>query len=184
MNLFKNSLIVAIRSLNERRVPAHPQRWRRRIAEESGSTLVEFVVTSSLLLMIIFGILDGSRALYFDHYVCYSAEEAVRYAMVRGSTWNNATCTSTYTESCTATSANVTRLIQAITPMGSASDLTVTTTWTGKTPSGGTCSAKGINNSPGCVVQVQVSYSFNFVLPFLPKNTLPLTSTSSVAITK
>jgi Flp pilus assembly protein TadG len=157
---------------------------RHLIAEETGATVVEFALTSSLLLMVIFGILDGSRALYFDHYVCYSAEEASRYAMVRGSTWKNATCTTISTESCTATSANVQSLVQANTPMGNSSDLTVTTSWTGKTAAGATCNAKSINNSPGCVVQVQVTYSFNFVLPFLPRNTLPLTSTSAVAITQ
>lgn len=182
MKLFANNFKIPIQALAG--APAVPQLWGRLMSEETGSTLVEFAVTTTLLLSIIFGILDCSRALYFDHFVCYSAGEASRYAMVRGSTWNNAACTTTMTESCTATSDNVNTLVRAITPMGSSSDLTVTTTWTGKTASGGTCSSKGINNSPGCVVQVQVTYSFNFVLPFLPKNTLPLTSTSAIAITQ
>jgi Flp pilus assembly protein TadG len=158
--------------------------WSRRIADETGGTLLEFAITTSLLLMIIFGVLDCSRALYFEHYVSYSAEEAARYAMVRGSTWGGATCSTTITESCTATTANVTSFVQSITPMGNSSELTVATTWTGKTPAGSTCTNQNGNNSPGCVVQVKVSYSFNFVLPFLPKNTLLLTSTSAVGISQ
>jgi Flp pilus assembly protein TadG len=158
------------------------QFWRSSFREQSGGTLVEFSVTLALLLTIIFGILDCSRALYFDHFVCYAAEEAARYAMVRGSTWNNAACTTTSTGSCTATSANVTSLVKSISTMGNVNNLTVATTWTGLTPTGADCSATNVNNSPGCVVQVKVSYSFSFVLPFLPKNALVLNSTSAVAI--
>jgi Flp pilus assembly protein TadG len=158
--------------------------WSRQIADETGGTLVEFAITTSLLLMIIFGVLDCSRALYFDHYVSYSAEEAARYAMARGSTWGGAVCSTTTTESCTATTANVTSFVQSITPMGNSSYLSVATTWTGKTPAGSTCTNQNGNNSPGCVVQVKVSYNFNFVLPFLPKNTLLLTSTSAVGVSQ
>jgi len=184
MRLFGMNPINANRSLGGCRTIAFRSRWSRQIADETGGTLLEFAITTSLLMMIIFGVLDCSRALYFDHYVSYSAEEAARYAMVRGSTWNGATCSATTTESCTATAANLTSFVQSITPMGNSSDLTVATTWTGKTPAGSTCSNQNGNNSPGCVVQVKVSYSFNFVLPFLPKNTILLTSTSAVAITQ
>jgi Flp pilus assembly protein TadG len=156
--------------------------WKSLASGEAGGTLVEFAVALSVLLMVVFGIMDCSRALYFDHYVRYSAEEAVRYAMVRGSTWNNSPCTTTQTESCTATSANVTSLVKSITPIGNIANLNVATTWTGKTPTGSDCSSANVNNSPGCVVQVQVSYNFGFVLPFLPKRALALNSTSAAAI--
>jgi Flp pilus assembly protein TadG len=135
--------------------------------------------------MVIFGIMDMSRALYADHYVSEVSREATRYAMVRGSSWNNASCTNTSTFSCTATAANVTSFVQSITPMGlSPSNLTVNTTWPGTTASGADCSAANVNNSPGCVVTVKVTYAYNFVLPFLPKSALSLTSTSSVVISQ
>ena len=158
-------------------------RQRNIVSGEQGSSLVEFAVSCSLLFMMIFGIMDFSRALYADHYVSNVAREASRYAMVRGSTWNSATCTTTTTYECSATSANVTSFVKGEIPPGfSPSAVTVTTTWPGKSPSGGSCVTTNGNNSPGCVVTVNVSYSFNFILPFLPTNALVLTSTSSVAI--
>jgi Flp pilus assembly protein TadG len=158
--------------------------WRSWLAQENGATLVEFAIASTILFMCIFGILDCSRALYADHFVRYGAEVAARYAMVRGATWKNASCTTPSTESCTATSANVTSLVASLTPLGldATNNLSVTTTWTGTSPSGASCNSNGVNNSPGCVVQVQVSYSFNFILPLLPANALVLTSTSAVVI--
>lgn len=157
---------------------------RTAFADETGGTLVEFGVVVILLLTVMLGVMDCSRALYFDHYVRYSADEAVRYAMVRGSTWNNTACTTTSTESCTATNANVTSFVQSITPVGNSNALTVTTTWTGKKPSGTACSSTNGNNSPGCVVQVQVSYNFSFITPFMPKNVLNLSSSAAMAISE
>jgi hypothetical protein len=58
----------------------------------------------------------------------------------------------------------------------------VSTTWPGTTASGANCGSG--TNSPGCVVNVQVSYSFNFVLPFLPKNAMVLSSSSTVPISQ
>jgi Flp pilus assembly protein TadG len=161
-------------------------RLNRAAPRETGGTLVESAVGMTLLLMVIFGILDCSRALYVDHYVRYAAEEAARYAMVRGATWNNAPCSSAATESCTATNANVVTWVNSITPAGidSANNLAVATTWSGKTPTGASCTATSTTNGPGCVVQVQVSYNFNFVLPFLPANGILMQSTSAVAISQ
>jgi Flp pilus assembly protein TadG len=160
--------------------------WRQRFQSEEGGTLVEAALTLTLLMMVIFGIMDCSRALYADHYVRYTAEEAVRYAQVRGSTWNNTPCSTPTTMDCTATAANVQAQVASVMPAGidSGSNLSVVTTWTGLTPTGAACSVTNGANSPGCMVQVKVSYSFNFVLPFLPANALVLSSTSASAITQ
>jgi Flp pilus assembly protein TadG len=157
-----------------------------RLNSDEGGTLVEAAVTLTLLMMIIFGIMDCSRALYADHYVRYTAEEAVRYAQVRGSTWNNAPCSTPKTLSCSATAANIQAQVASVMPAGidSGSNLVVATTWSGLTPTGAACSVANGANSPGCMVQVKVSYSFNFVLPFLPANALVLTSTSASPITQ
>ena len=162
--------------------PAH--RLATQLAAEQGGTILEFAVAAALLFTVIFAIMDCSRALYFDHYVRYSAEEAARYAMVRGATWKNVVCATTSTESCTATSADVRSLVQSITPIGDPNKVTVTTTWTGLNPGGSACSTTGINNSPGCVVQVNVAYNFNFVLPFLPKTAFTMSSTSAYVISE
>jgi Flp pilus assembly protein TadG len=169
-----------------RRPSAAVNRMKALLKEQAGGTVVEFAVASVLLFTVVFGILDCSRALFADHYVSFSAAEAARYAMVRGSTWNNASCTTIATESCTATSNNITSVVQSIAPVGidASKNLTVSTTWTGMTPTGSTCSSNGVKNSPGCVVQVQVSYNFGFVLPFLPSNALLMKSTAATVITQ
>jgi Flp pilus assembly protein TadG len=174
------------------RVEDAPEIARRRLrcvrpaSHETGGTLVEAGVTMTLLLMCIFGIMDCSRAVYVNHYMRYAADEAARYAMVRGSTWNGASCATVQTESCTATAANVTSFVSSITPIGinAGNTLAVTTTWSGNNPAGSSCSTNGVVNGPGCVVTVRVSYNFSFVLPFLPANAVSMGSTSSVAISQ
>jgi Flp pilus assembly protein TadG len=157
---------------------------RRFQTDDRGSELVEFAVFSSILLMLIFGIMDTSRALYADHYVSSAASQATRYAMVRGSSWS-ANCTTTSTYSCAATKDNITSFVKAVTPPGfNTSNLTVSTSWPGTTASGANCASTNGDNSPGCVVTVQVQYVFNFILPFLPKNAMTLSSTSSVPISQ
>jgi Flp pilus assembly protein TadG len=151
--------------------------------DEEGNTLLEFALSCIVLLLLIFGILDCSRALYTDHYVASAARDGTRYAMVRGSSWNGAACTTATTASCTAVSADVTNFVKSVTPSGLLKNsLAVATTWTGKTATGAACVTGGAVNLPGCVVQVKVSYFFNFAVPILPKGTLLLTSTSSMPI--
>jgi Flp pilus assembly protein TadG len=133
--------------------------------------------------MMIFGIIDISRAMYSYHYVAIAARQATRYASVRGATWASTLCLLSAQFQCAATSSSVTTFVKSVTPLGfNASNLTVTTTWPGTTPTGADCSTANVNNSVGCVVSVKVAYSYNFILPFLPKNAMVLSSTSKVMI--
>jgi Flp pilus assembly protein TadG len=158
---------------------------KRFASDESGSSLVEFGVSACLLLMVVFGIIDCSRAIYIDHFCAESAREATRYAMVRGYTWNGTPCVSAASNNCLATVTDIVNYVTNSAPPGvSATNLTVRPTWTGKTPTGDICSSSSLNTSPGCVINVSVNYSFNFVLPFLPKNTLVLSSSSAMAISQ
>lgn len=153
--------------------------------DESGVGLLEFALAASVLLTMIFGIMDGARGLYAEHYVSNAARDATRYAMVRGSTYSGTSCSATSTYSCAATKDDVANYVKSVTPTGfSANNLVVTTTWPGTNVLGAPCDTTNGSNSPGCVVQVKVSYSFNFVLPFLPQNALLLSSTSEVAISQ
>ena len=54
---------------------------------ESGSSLIEFALSVSLLMMVVFGIMGLSLAAFSDHFVAIAAQAATRYASVRGSTW-------------------------------------------------------------------------------------------------
>jgi Flp pilus assembly protein TadG len=152
---------------------------------ESGATTLEFSITLSLLLTCIFGIIVVSMALYADHFVTDAAKEATRYAMVRGSSWGSTSCSTYASYSCVATSSNVTSLVNSLAPAGiSRSGITVTTTWPGTDPTGTTCDTAQGNNSPACVVDVQVQYSFNFLLPFVPFGRVNLSGVSSDVITR
>ena len=148
--------------------------------------MIEFAISAVVLFTCIFGIIGCSQLLYAYHFTSYAAREATRYAMVRGSTWGSTSCASTTTSVCNATSANVQAYVQSIVPpgMNSGTPLTVTTTWPGTELAGSatTCTTTNGNNSPGCLVMVQVNYSFSYLLPFLPTTALTLKSTSEVVI--
>ena len=159
--------------------------FRSLSSDESGSSLVELATTTSLLMMSICGVMDCSRALYADHFVSNASTEAARYAMTRGATWGTTVCTTSATTSCNATSSNVLTFVKGIAPFGvstASTALTVTTTWPGTTPAGSTCNYASVYNSVGCTVKVNVKYNYSFVLPFLPKNTLVLSSTAAFPI--
>jgi Flp pilus assembly protein TadG len=161
------------------------QSCKNSLAADDGSALIEFAVSALLLFMVMFGLMEIARALYIDNFVSNAAPEALRYAAVRGSTWNGASCTSTQTNECMATATNVTSYLAGIAPQGvstSVNYLTVATTWPGTTPSGAACSTSGLTNAPGCVVQVKVQYSFSFLFSFMSKQPFSLSSTSATVI--
>lgn len=150
---------------------------------EEGSVLVEFAMSLSILLAMVFGIMEFSRALYAYRFMAYAATEATRYAVVRGTTFAGSTCVSPTTFDCDATSANLTSYVQGLAPPGmTPSAINVTTTWPGTTPTGVTCANGAGNNSPSCVVKVVVTYVFSFVMPFLPMSTLTFSATSTKTI--
>lgn len=63
------------------------------------------------------------------------------------------------------------------------SRVTVTTTWPGTTPNcTANCGVCSPTNSQGCLVKVQVGYSFSFMLPLLPKSALNFSGTSEKTI--
>jgi Flp pilus assembly protein TadG len=150
--------------------------------EEAGSETIEFTVGAMLIFMAIFGIMDCSRAVYINHFLAQAARDGARYAMLRGATWTNS-CTSTSGANCTASGANVKNFVDSLASVGvSASRMTVNATWPGTTPGGSSCGSGSSNaNAQGCVVNVQVSYPFNFVLPFLP-NGMTMSSSSAATI--
>ncbi|GGH06226.1 TadE/TadG family type IV pilus assembly protein [Silvibacterium dinghuense] len=164
------------------RTPLQPS-FRSLWMEETGSELVEFTITLSLVLMTIFSILAGSVALYAQHYVTNAAREATRYAIVRGSYWSGTTCSTTTAGDCMATSTNVSNFVlSTVPPLISTSQLSVSTSWPGTTATGAACDTINGTNSITCTVSVTVSYNYNFLLPFLPDKTITLASTSSGTI--
>lgn len=154
------------------------------VQEEAGSALVEFAVSAILLFTLLFGILECSRAVYTYHFLANAAQEATRYAMVRGASWTPA-CSSATSSNCMASSNNVVAFVQSLASAGiTKSNLTVSTSWPGTDATGASCLASSSvpSNTPGCVVTVTTSYPFSYVSPLLPQKALALTSTSQVTI--
>jgi Flp pilus assembly protein TadG len=166
------------------------RRLIRLAREERGSELVEFAVTASLLVAVLFGAIEFGLAVYADHFVSSAAQEGARYAIVRGADWSSSCSTSappsfTLSYHCKASNGDVQNYVKSLASLGiNSANVSATTTWPGTTPScASSCSACSTTNSSGCMVKVQVTYSFTFLLSrFFPQSTLNLTSTAEQVI--
>jgi Flp pilus assembly protein TadG len=153
----------------ERKIPIGVTAKRR----ESGSGLVEQALVLTVLLMVMFGIIDFGRALYTYHFVSNAARDATRWASVRGSK-----CQPPVTF-CGADPGDVHGFVSDVAGMGlDTTKITTITAWAAP-PSG--CPAPA--NSPGCVVQVTVNYTYDF-LPLFGLPGITMSSTSQMVITQ
>jgi Flp pilus assembly protein TadG len=169
-----------------------------RSSNQRGSMLVEQVVVLVVLLAFMLGVVDFSRALYAYHFVSHAAREATRYAMVRGSS-----CTDL--PACPAANSDITAYVRGVFPPGiqvgnsitcgastSPNELIVCATWPGTGGDGNACDVSAGDNSPGCVVNVEVEYNFQFILPWIADafhfrtntNTYTMTSSSQIVISQ
>jgi Flp pilus assembly protein TadG len=144
---------------------------------QRGSSMVEFVIAASALLLILFGIIEFGRVLYIYHTVSNAARIGSRWAIVRGSG-----CT--VLDHCNATSADVQTYVQSVVPMVDSNTMTVTATWSSQASPTAACDETDPsgNNASGHNVCVTVTYPFNFAVPFVSTQALTLTSTSQMVI--
>jgi Flp pilus assembly protein TadG len=155
------------------------RRRSRALASTRGNTLTEFAFVFPLLVVVIFGLIDFGRALYTYHFVSDAAREASRWASVRGKQCDKSL------SGCEADPVAIQNYVAGIVPPGidsSPQALSVAAAWVVPPGKVGTCNA--FPNNPGCAVQVIVTYNFKFILPFLPKSTYAMTSTSEMIISK
>jgi Flp pilus assembly protein TadG len=151
---------------------------------ERGQALIEIGLCSALLMMLVFGSIELSLALYSYHFVSAAAREGIRYAIVRG-----ATCTDA---DCPATPATIQTYVRGLGYPGiNPNALTVTATCGANpappgTPTLTACAATGStpNYLAGNLVQVLVSYQYPLVLPFVRTTTITMTSTSQMVISQ
>jgi Flp pilus assembly protein TadG len=153
-------------------------RLRRRGAvkrrSDCGVALVEHALVLVLFLTVVFGIIDFGRGLYTYHFVSNAAREATRWASVRGNACKAADCP--------ASPSDVQTYVSNVSGMGlDPAKLTATTTYI--TPPNGIPGCNGVPN-PGCVVEVEVDYTYNFIFPFLPTGPLLMKSTSQMVISQ
>lgn len=147
----------------------------------------ETVVALVAFLALLFAIIDFGRALYTYHFVATIAREGARWAMVRGS----ASCANVPTLlDCNATGAQIQTYVSGLSegatnPSSISVNTASGTLWPGTNGSGagnGACTAG--SNTPGCLVVVQVTYPFSFMLPYMPGPTISMSSTSKMIISQ
>lgn len=138
----------------------------------------------SLVLLVVFAIMECSLAVYTEHFVESAAASAVRYATVRGSTYSGTSCaTSSYF--CEAGSSDIQSYIRANTAPGiTATKLSAVASWPGTTGGTGTCYNVQGNDSPGCLVTVTVTYPFTLTLPGMANKTITFSAKRSSVISQ
>lgn len=154
------------------------QHWLPGLRNDSGATLVEFAISFSVVLMMLFGIIQCCLMVYTLDYVSDAARQATRYAIVRGSN-----CTGM--PDCGINSAGIQTYLQGVPYPGiNMNSLTATTTWlSASSTQPTTWTACGTQcNSPGNAVQVHVTYGFPLDIPFWKNTTINLSSTSQMVI--
>ena len=142
------------------------KQWRRRLRDALGRShpaqaMAEFALVLTPCLTLFFGIINFALALYCYDFVCYSAQQGVRYATVHGSTAItvvSATDVQTYVRA-------------LVVGVMKTSAMTVTTTW-------------APDNKPGSVVTVVVSYNFPPLTNLVSSVTIPLSRTAAMVITQ
>ena len=172
---------------------------RGRIKREKGSTLVEFALVAMVLLTLMLGVIDFSRALYTYHYLSNMARTATRWAAVNGYNCADDTSTTDTGGSCNGTdgmnngpasATDIQNYVANHSPDGiDPSKITTTVSWPIQTNGPMICDTAIASyvgspypNYPGCTVEVQVSYQFNFLYPFIHSSSITLSSSSEMVI--
>jgi len=133
---------------------------------ESGGSQIEFVLSFTALMTFVFVLMEICIVFYTYGMISESAREATRYAIVRGST-----CLTSSSTSCTVSATTISSYATGLGfPNIGGSALNVTTTF----PDG--------NQAPGSRVKVDIQYTVPIKLPFVPKNSLGLDTSSEMYI--
>src|SRR6202012_5723918 len=86
------------------------------LEDEAGTEIIEFAICICLWIGCVFALMYGSFALYAAHFVINASDEAARYAVVRGSSWNGASCSSNSNLDCSATSSDISNFVSSSLP--------------------------------------------------------------------
>lgn len=147
---------------------------------ERGASLPETAIIMTVLLAMMFGIIDFGRALYTYSFVAQLARQGARWAIVRG-----ANCTA-YATACPAAmgTTDIEPYIQSLNEGAMNTSQIAATLQFSSASADCANQASGIaSNQPGCIAKVTVRYPFNFLLPWvLPGTTITMTSTSQMVI--
>jgi Flp pilus assembly protein TadG len=184
---------------------------RKRIAREDGTALVEMGLSSIIVMMAVFGIMQISYLLYSYNYVSNAARDATRYAVLRGpNSCSDATVTpfpncgmkpSNFTSTTDPANNPLLTYVEAMGYPGlsaSKTSLQVKYLVATKTSAGLTTWASDANcsstsdtdsngnpcNNVGNMISVKVIYQFPLNIPFWKSAIIPVGSTSQMMISE
>ncbi|MGA7460996.1 MAG: TadE family protein [Candidatus Korobacteraceae bacterium] len=142
--------------------------------------MVEFALSLTVLLTLLFGIIDIGRALFAYNWLYNGARQATRWAMVRGSFCDS------HLPGCPngADLPTITEYVTNTLPGGYGNGLDTTGIDTGAVTVSSQCFATRIvKPNPPCAptstIQIQITYQFQFITPFLNQiKAWPMSSSS------
>jgi Flp pilus assembly protein TadG len=156
--------------------------WRRVRARNPhrhspSSVMLEMGLCLPVLLFMIFGVFEYSQIAYANNFCAFAAQQAARYASIRGSASVNPlpTSPSPCGTSCTNESSGdpTTAYVQGLAVGLYTSNLTVSTAWS---------SASGNANAAGGTVTVTVQYAYNPLVSFISSSAFTLTNSSTMVV--
>ena len=134
-----------------------------RRVREAGQSLVEFALVVPIFLILVFGVVDGVRAVFAYNTIANASREGARYAMVHGASSSSAVGPGN-------TSA-LTTYVQHYTGGLGSSSVTITPTWPGG------------SNTAGSKVKVDVQYHWRPMFSSLLRTSaLTLDASSTMVI--
>lgn len=142
----------------------------RRQRRSKGQALVEFALVVPWFFLLLFGIIEAGRFIFYYESLSHATREGARYAIVNGA--NTLGCPSgppagTSLE-CDRTGANVVARVRAAAP-GLPNAITVTPTWFP-------------DNGRGSTVEVVASIQYRSLVPLVPLPPITVTAESSLVI--
>ena len=156
---------------------------------DDGNNLIEVALTVIFYFLLLFGVIDFSRLMYAYHFVGHAAREGARWAIVNGSTCADDPDAASCPYANGAAQGDVATHVSNFIPPG-INKANVTVTAPCGVDGAAECAAStaictkttdGSYNAPGCVVQVKVTYPYNFLTPLIG-TTITLSSTSEMVI--
>jgi len=139
-----------------------------------GASLPETAIIMTVVLALLFGIMDFGRFMYTYAFVAQLAREGARWSIVRGTK-----CT--VLDHCNAQSSDVQTYVRSLSEGATAANSLTATLTPGSCPPGTTANI----SAPGCTDSVTVSYPFKFAFaPYLPSLQYTVTSTSQMVVSQ
>jgi Flp pilus assembly protein TadG len=145
---------------------------RRRSRRGRAQALVEFALVAPLFFLLLFGIIEAGRFIFYYEILNNATREGARYAIVNGA--NTLGCPTgppaPGSTACDPAGNDVVARVRSA-AFGALSPITVTPTWTNPA-----------NNGRGATVRVAASYTYRPIVPLVPLPPITISAESSLVV--